>query len=381
MKRERKEVPFANGFESNVKHRMLENIEFFHYAKKFVGQTFLVFSENPKGAMDLVFDFYLFNQTEINLALVCRREENEGKGTLERRNHVGLEFEFRNLPAAEENLPGFASGTLPVFLVGNEAESRLQRLEIAYRLGLKLKARKIFFMDLFEEEMLRLDGDFRNEVNLEEMETAVERKAESNLKEEELFFFLRVLRNSDIECVLLKQEEGALYKEVFSHLGYGTILSKGYRKVVRKGTPQDVLPILFMTRLYETENIILPMDVNRLSKQISDSFVYLVDDSVVAFAMLRDYGEEAELAKFCTQPRYQGKGKARELALKLIEEAERRNYKRVFALSILESMGAFFRGLGFSEVERASLPDSWVEQYDMRRPSKAFALPLPRSRF
>ena len=88
------------------------------------------------------------------------------------------------------------------------------------------------------------------------------------------------------------------------------------------------------------------------------------------------WGAFAEVAQFATLARYRGKGRARELAQHLVEAARQQGFHGVFALSLDERMWAFFQELGFREVPRETLPSRWAAQYDMGRPSRAFAKDL-----
>ena len=44
--------------------------------------------------------------------------------------------------------------------------------------------------------------------------------------------------------------------------------------------------------------------------------------------------------------------------------------------SIEPKMWQFFLGLGFVEIDRATLPEEWQKGYDLSRPSKGFRLDL-----
>jgi len=44
---------------------------------------------------------------------------------------------------------------------------------------------------------------------------------------------------------------------------------------------------------------------------------------------------------------------------------------------VVPRMWEFFRALGFREVDRSVLPESWRASYDMTRPSRAFIKELP----
>ena len=74
--------------------------------------------------------------------------------------------------------------------------------------------------------------------------------------------------------------------------------------------------------------------------------------------------------------RYQGKGRARELAQKMIQYAKDAEKEMIFALTIEPKMVEFFKSLGFDECDRKSLPESWQKKYDLQRSSKAFKIKI-----
>jgi amino-acid N-acetyltransferase len=125
---------------------------------------------------------------------------------------------------------------------------------------------------------------------------------------------------------------------------------------------------------YIQSGTILPVTEDDIAKEVQDYYVYSVNNSIVATAKLNHYDSAVELAKFCTLPRYQGKGRARELAQKMIQYAKEAGKEMIFALTIEPKMVEFFKSLGFEECDRSSLPESWQKQYDMERSSKAFKI-------
>jgi amino-acid N-acetyltransferase len=116
---------------------------------------------------------------------------------------------------------------------------------------------------------------------------------------------------------------------------------------------------------------ILAVPESRIEDNIDNYWVYEIDGMPVGLACLKHFGAYAELAQFSTLPRYRGKGRARELALFLVEQARQQGFGHVFALSIDPRMWEFFQSLGFQPVEREALPEAWRTGYDMSRPSRA----------
>jgi N-acetylglutamate synthase-like GNAT family acetyltransferase len=96
----------------------------------------------------------------------------------------------------------------------------------------------------------------------------------------------------------------------------------------------------------------------------------------VCAAALRSYGDSVELAKLCTLPRFQARGRARALVLALVEEARKQGKRMIFALTVQPYVGEFFERLGFKPIERELLPEQWRQGYDFSRPSKAYNMQL-----
>jgi amino-acid N-acetyltransferase len=100
--------------------------------------------------------------------------------------------------------------------------------------------------------------------------------------------------------------------------------------------------------------------------------VYSVNGQIVAAAALITYGDSCELAKLCTLPRFQARGRARALVRAILESAKESGMRSVFALTVHSYVGEFFERLGFKAVPREELPEEWRAGYDFSRDSKAY---------
>ncbi|MBI4083104.1 MAG: GNAT family N-acetyltransferase [Candidatus Lambdaproteobacteria bacterium] len=178
------------------------------------------------------------------------------------------------------------------------------------------------------------------------------------------------------DVILLEGEQGQLFREVFTHNGAGVLVNRVRLSRIRQARIEDVTEIALLLAPEVARGAILPMDENALEANIDRYWVYEVDGVIVCSAGLKLYGEWAELAQFAAPPRYRGRGRARGLALALIDHARTLGLRRLFALSIDARMWGFFRSLGFAEVERTALPETWQAGYDLTRPSRAFLLEL-----
>ena len=121
---------------------------------------------------------------------------------------------------------------------------------------------------------------------------------------------------------------------------------------------------------------VLEISEDKIADLIKQFYVYTINTKVVAAAMIQDYDDAVELAKFCTIPRFQGRGGARKLANRLIKEAKETSKSYVFSLSTNKAMWNLFSSLGMKETQREKLPKKWLEHYDLKRSSKAFKLEL-----
>jgi N-acetylglutamate synthase-like GNAT family acetyltransferase len=133
--------------------------------------------------------------------------------------------------------------------------------------------------------------------------------------------------------------------------------------------------MLLMSPSIKAGNV-LSVSEEAVAHDIDQFYVYCVNDAIIASAKLIDYGAAAELGKFCTLPRYRGRGRARKLARNLIQRAREEGKVYVFGLSTSKEMWDFFKDLGFTETPRETLPDDWKRNYDFNRPSRAFRLDL-----
>jgi N-acetylglutamate synthase-like GNAT family acetyltransferase len=179
------------------------------------------------------------------------------------------------------------------------------------------------------------------------------------------------------DIVVVEGRRSYLFREVFTHDGAGMLFTRVKPSRIRPAEVKDVTDIALLLTPEIEEGRILQIDENEIERDIGHYQVYEIDGLLVGAARLKLFGRWAELAQFATLPRYRGKGRARELALKLIEQAIALKLDAVFALSIVPRMGEFFRALGFREVERAVLPETWRSGYDLARPSRAFLKELP----
>ena len=89
---------------------------------------------------------------------------------------------------------------------------------------------------------------------------------------------------------------------------------------------------------------------------------------------LKEYDGWLEIATGSTILRDRRFGRGAELFQHLLEEAKKRDAEAVFGVGINPKLEDKLIPLGFKELAHEDLPQSWQDQYDKGRKSRAFAL-------
>lgn len=340
-----------------VELQMLAALEHLYYASRFQGELFMLCLQ--EGELDeLLSDIRVLRQARIRLLVIAQERIAPEKI---------LEFEKLGMPLALSTDSRFSGvdkelteGMLPV------VEGPL-KLDEVFALAAELKPSKLFFLGeqqgLFKEGRLLPFATYDQVRRLEGQEERISR-------------ICNLAQSQGLELVFLRARSGNLFLEIFTHQGRGTLVNEGTQEELRPARQKEVMDISLLMKPYVLSKQILPISLEEISKEIDDYFVAIVNGELVASARLKNHGEEVELSKLCTLPRYQGKGMARDLCNAVIREAKKRGAKAVFALSVIEELGVFFKSLGMGEVPRESLPARWREGYDLSRPSKAYRIEI-----
>lgn len=354
---------------------MLDAAELFHYSYKFREAVFCLVLGDEVDIDSLATDIRVLGSSHIKVVVVCggntQIKEKVGRWAIR-----GAPYSYERITVEAETVEAlsnlvadrFNHHKVPVLALDGSESSRR---ELAFDLSDAVGAKKIFLIS--ELPGLEIAGTLCSHVTAKE-QAGVLASAELNISLQELRYLFGKQQQLGIDIVLLSGSSGSLFQEIFTHRGSGTLLTNDYPNLVRRATALDVQEISLLLRVNYEEGKILPISEEQIAVGIDNFFVYTVNNAIVATTRLTEWGDRAELAKFATLPRYQGRGRAKELALAMIAQAKKLNKTGVFALSVEPMMWRFFMRLGFSEVDRATLPVAWRESYDMTRPSRAFEL-------
>lgn len=385
--------------------QLFQALEFAHYAERFRDKVFVIALGRDAAFRDLLLDLKVLAGYHIQVVLVAPDPEfqldrligvSNKRGT---RFHLSLLTEVAQEPGGgmphldlDRLRSGLARGQMPVIAhhVGSDRTDAVgtaatpgtaTALEPSFALGgelaVALGADKLYLVtaqagpwlaassrsQIVPEELSRLDAELAN-AGIHDARPLIE-------------FVHASLGRGIPDIVVVEGRRSYLFREVFTHDGAGLLFTRVKPSRVRPAEVKDVTDIALLLTPEIEKGRILHSDDNEIERDIQFYQVYEIDGLLVGLARLKLYGRWAELAQFATLSRYRGKGRARELALRLIDQACALKLEAVFALSVVPRMWEFFRALGFREVDRAVLPAAWRAGYDLTRPSKAFLKELP----
>lgn len=368
-----------------IEEQLLNALELFQYANRFRKSLFVLVFGPGIDVNSILTDLKLLQTSKILTAIVCKYDHSL-ETSFAKLNARGFRFAFRRWPTPRNHQPdlelttiaALAEGAIPVYalegqLMNTDDEGRSlfsQAADMAH----ELRAAKVVFLS--DLQGLKIDNRIQSHIQPNEIPQLISEQHSFNVDRKMLELIASVNSRYHFDVVILDYATGSLFQEIFTHKGRGTLFSNEYSTAIRRAKLEDVFDISRLLRPYINSGTVRPVTDDQIAEHISDYFVFTINSAIVASAQLADYGEADALAKICTLPRYRGKGRAKQLARKLIEEAKARQKKYVFGLSIEPRMWIFFTSLGFTEIDRSTLPDSWKENYDFSRPSKAFRLDL-----
>jgi N-acetylglutamate synthase-like GNAT family acetyltransferase len=377
---------------------LFQALEFAHYAERFRDNVFVIAFPRDIPFQALLLDIKVLVGYHIKVVMVVPDPEFKLEEVISTSNKRGTRLQLWMVtdalygPGQEDGLGidlekmgrGLAQGKSQVIAYHQEPnlqeQGGAQPVEATYSLAAvlarRLEAHKLFLIGKPAAELEQAIS--RTHVTLDELAPMRDKLGQAGLAHlEPLLAFIGDNLNEGIpDIVLLEGQNTQLFGEVFTHDGAGILFNPSRRASIRQARVGDTTDIALLLRPEIEAGRILPVDEETVERNIRHFWIYEVDGLMVGVARLKPYGTWAELAHFSTLPRYRGKGRARDLALSMIEQARKMQHDAVFALSIDPRMWEFFQSLGFRESPREKLPPEWQSQYDFSRPSHAFLLEL-----
>lgn len=364
-----------------LEEQMLDALEIFKYSFSFRDSLFVVYINNRLSLKKLMYDFQLIQSSRIFL-LVLTPDFEYLKSEIDSYRSKGVPIEYFSQKSDKEisnNRKKIIKKELSshdvVVLEIESSQSKTSQLKSALKIAELYKAKKFFYVH--DEPFLSHNNESISHISLSDLKKKWNTSNRTfNVKDELLSSVIEDLETTKREFIFIDDSPGALYQEIFTHQGRGTLVTDEYPNNIRSGKSSDVFMVRRMMKPYITNGILLPMSEEELQLQIQDFLLYTINEAIIAGARMIEYGEGIELAKFFCLPRFRRRGHARALAEKFIETAKNMKKDYIFSLSITPGMWDFLQSLGFKEVERESLPETWKANYNFERQSKAFMLTL-----
>lgn len=123
---------------------------------------------------------------------------------------------------------------------------------------------------------------------------------------------------------------------------------------IRKIKISDIKQIQKLINDFARKEEMLPRPLNELYEGVRDFYVCEEDGEIVGVCGLRILWEDlAEIRSLAVRKEYQGQGIGKSLVKRCLREAKELGITRVFALTYQD---AFFKRLGFSDIDKAKLP-------------------------
>ncbi|WP_052078628.1 amino-acid N-acetyltransferase [Spirochaeta lutea] len=264
----------------------------------------------------------------------------------------------------------------------------ISSLELATYLAEQLKAEKLFFLTDSVElsaDRYRLpeEGVVTNAGNITRLSVPAAREfLELNTQLTETLDYLFIdlaarAASNGVERVHIINGsiEGVILKEIFSTMGFGTMVHSDPFESIRDMQADDIPGVLDIMEPNIQKGILVRRDQQELERLHQDFVVYITDGSVRGCGALHRYEDNsAEIAGIAVDPGFSTKGIGQKIVSYLIGKARRLGLERVFVLTTKTS--DWFENLGFIQAGPADLPESKQKKYDPNRRSRVFVYPL-----
>jgi amino-acid N-acetyltransferase len=359
---------------------MLSALELLHYCRRFQDTLFTFFFKSPAQCAAVLMDLRVLFAARIQQVIFCAADSSLAQ-SLAGWNRSGdrfsiFEVESKQLLSAEflnRIRADLVAGNAPFIAITDLPDGAKDRQAVesdVISAAVALGAEKVFFPG--SAPGLQVNGKCRSYPSMQELREAIESGAELNIPAERLRFLADQQELHSIDLVLVEARRGSIYEEVFTHAGSGTLFTREYPNILRQANEKDVRDIMALMHPYIAEGTLKAISEDDLLALIPAFTVYSVNSQIIAAAALVDYGDSCELAKLCTLPRFQARGRARALVRAVLDRAKVSGKRSVFALTVQPYVGEFFERLGFTSVDRESLPHEWKAAYDFTRQSRAY---------
>ncbi len=165
------------------------------------------------------------------------------------------------------------------------------------------------------------------------------------------------------------EQDGALLRELFTHDGVGTVVTRESLENIREAKPDDIAALIALIEPMEEEGILVHRPRELLEREIEHFSIMLHDGIIVGCAALYKHAEdEAELACLAVAPDQREWGYGEQLMKRIERRARKLGIKRLFVLTTRTEHWFVERGFKLGKVD--DLPANKRDMYNYQRRSK-----------
>jgi amino-acid N-acetyltransferase len=165
------------------------------------------------------------------------------------------------------------------------------------------------------------------------------------------------------------EQDGALLRELFTHDGVGTVVTRESLENIREAKPDDIAALIALIEPMEEEGILVHRPRELLEREIEHFSIMLHDNIIVGCAALYSHSEEeAELACLAVAPDQREWGYGEQLMKRIEKRAKKMGIKRLFVLTTRTEHWFVERGFKLAGVD--DLPAKKRDMYNYQRRSK-----------
>ncbi|RIX43047.1 MAG: amino-acid N-acetyltransferase [Rhodocyclales bacterium GT-UBC] len=164
-------------------------------------------------------------------------------------------------------------------------------------------------------------------------------------------------------------QDGALLRELFTHDGVGTVVTRESLENIREAKADDIAALIALIEPMEEEGILVHRPRELLEREIEHFSIMLHDGIIVGCAALyRHSDEEAELACLAVSPDHREWGYGEQLMKRIERRARKLGVKRLCVLTTRTEHWFVERGFKLGTVD--DLPANKRDMYNYQRRSK-----------
>jgi len=164
-------------------------------------------------------------------------------------------------------------------------------------------------------------------------------------------------------------EDGALLRELFTHDGVGTVVTREPLENIREAKPDDIAALIALIEPMEQEGILVHRPRELLEREIDQFSIMLHDNIIVGCAALYPHSDdEAELACLAVNQEHREWGYGEQLMKRVERRARKLGIKRLCVLTTRTEHWFVERGFRLGTVD--DLPAKKRDMYNYQRRSK-----------